>query len=655
MPRNLLVETGFPFLANDSFGYELPDFREVFSKILRQEKIEFSRVRCWISQFRVAIMVEGLSDSANAVVKEIRGPKASAAFDYNNQALPAAKGFAAAQGLELKDLSIREIDGEKYLFATRTVASQPLEASLSRIQKALLVSIPFYTQPWRSRSVFPQPPLYFTAWLDDQHLPLEFEGVKSIKATAGRQFSRLDFCELTGVDSFLQQMDKFGLMTEPAEQKKVLDARIRSILPEGYRLRADVQRLQRLCLFSESLHPMLVRFNSEFLELPESVISRYLTMNTDYLPCEDAHGKLVPAVIALSILEKNTGFEATSRAIALNEKFSSLLTVFQQDANSLSERLSRIAEKLQACKGMSPDATTAMARCAAWISPLLKLNRDSTQTMTLMTLLQEGESTEIAKNLPNTGFAMVLHCITSLESCKPFVPVLQEMCSYFAGRIPTPQIPLAQMISLSILMRAHARLAGRMVVSPRRIFTLLKTASIKVDIFKAFKEIFSDFELDRRSWFEQVAEEVLRENQLEIAGDSYYSASEFDPCSFYEAARAWKDPQSLDIEGFSALFSRIRSKVERVERSISEKPCCELESEIATRLDALETMQGIDYLAIYQFFKEEKVNIEACLLNLPAVLDESNPAIMPRLAILQRLFRQISRLPFIKKEKLKND
>ena len=142
---------------------------------------------------------------------------------------------------------------------------------------------------------------------------------------------------------------------------------------------------------------------------------------------------------------------------------------------------------------------------------------------------------------------------------------------------------------------------------------------------------------------------------MPLPWNSFYTASEFDPCSFYDAARAWKDPQSVDIEGFSSLFSRIRSKVERVDHIISEKPCCELESEIAARLDALEEMQGIDYLAIYQFFKDEKVNIEACLLNLPAVLDESNPAIVPRLAILQRLFRQIGRLPFIKKEKLKNE
>lgn len=651
MPRNLLLETGFTCLSNDAFGYDLPDFRNLFSEILKQEKVEFGRVRCWLSQYRVAILVEGLADAANTLVKEIRGPKVSAAFDYNNQALPAAKGFAAAQGLEIKDLVTREVDGEKFLFAVKKIAGQSLEDNLLKIQKSLLAAIPFYLPGWRSGSLFPQPPLYITAWLDDQPLKFEFEGLKSINATASHQGAGLTFHDLSGVSSYLQLMNEFGLMAEPAERKKILDARIRSLLPEGYRLRADSQRLQRHCLFSESLHPLLIKFNPAFIEIPESVISRYLTMNTEYMPCEDAHGKLMPAAVALSNIEKNTQYEISCRTAALNEKLARLLAVYQQDIAVLPERLGRIAEKLQANKGMATQTSSPMVRCANWISPKLKLNRDSTQSIALLSLLNEGEETEIARNLPNTGFAMVLSCIGSLETFKGFIPVLQEMCSYFAGRIPSPQSPLAQMISLAILMRAHARLSGRMVVSPRRIFSLLKTGSIHIDVFQAFEEIFSEFKLNRRSWLEQVAEEVLRENQQQLAGESYYSATEFDPCSFYEAAREWKDIQSLDIDSYSSLYSRIRSKIDRVDNIVSEKPCCDLETEISEKLSVVEALEGINYLAIYNFFKEEKVNIEACLLNLPAVLDENNPARMPRIAILQRLFRQLGRLPFIKKGK----
>ncbi len=651
MPRNLLLETGFLGLPDDVFGFDLPDFRECFARAIRQEKFEFARVRCWVSQYRVGILVEGLADGQTTTAKEIRGPKVSAAFDYNNQALPSAKGFAAAQGLELKDLVTREVDGEKFLFAVKTQSGQALESQVERLKSALMAAIPFVGNKWRQNSIFPQPPLYFTAILDDQQLNLEVESLKNTARTASHESLQPVFHPVTDVQAYLQHMNSFGLMTEQNERKKVLDARIRSVLPEGYRLRSESHRLQRLCMFSEALHPILIKFNPEYLDMPEAVTSRYLLMNTEYIPCEDPLGKLVSVVVGLSTIEKNTQFEIARRAAQLNEKLGQLSVVLQNDLIALPERIGRIAEKILASKGMANELNNPLARCAIWLAPRLKLSKDSSQITTLLALLAEGDATEISHNLPNTGFAMVMSCLPKFEAFKSLVPVLQEMCSYFARRIPSPQSPLAQLASLSILMCAHASLYGRMIATPRRIFSLLKAGNIKIDMFQAFADIFPDFELNRRQWLEQVAEEVLRENQTGLAGEALFATTEFDPCAFYDATREWKDFANLEVEALSSLFTRIRSKIERVDNVVVEKPCCDLEADISSRLESIEALDGINYVEIYKFFSSERVNIEACLLNLPAVLDENTPAQMPRIALLQRLNRQLGRLPFIKKDK----
>ena len=651
MPRNLLLETGFIGLPDDAFGFDLPDFRARFTEAVRQENFDFSGVRCWISQYRIGILVEGLSDAQASVVKEIRGPKVSAAFDYNNQALPAAKGFAAAQGLELKDLITREVDGEKFLFAVRTLPGQTLESKLEKLKSSLMSAIPFTGSKWHSGSIFPQPPLYFTAILDEQPVKLEVEGLANAGVTASHAAFSPTFHQVDSVSTYQKLMSEINLMSEQTERKKILDARIRSVLPEGYRLRSESHRLQRLYMFSESLHPILVRFNPEHLEMPEAVISRFLMMNTEYIPCEDAVGKLMSAVIALSPLEKGNQFEITRRAYDLNEKLARLYEVYRHDQTSLPERIGRIAEKVSTGIGTGNELNNPLARCAVWLAPKFKLSSDSAQISHLLALLNAGESTEIAKNLPNTAFAMVMSCLPKFDAFKNLVPVLQEMCSYFARRIPSPQSQLARLAGLSILMCAHAGLYGRLMVSPRRIFELLKAGGIRIDIFQAFADIFPDFELDRKIWLEQVADEILRDNQAALLGDSYRNAIEFDPGAFSEAVRDWKDPATLEIEVFSALFNRIRSKIDRVENPVIEKPCCDLESEISGRLEEIEKLEGIDYLAIFNFFKNERVNIEACLLNLPAVLDENAPAQMPRIALLQRLNRQLGRLPFIRKDK----
>jgi len=652
LPRNLLLEIGFIGLSDDAFGFDLPDFRECLTNAIRQEKFEFARIRCWVSQYRVGIVLEGLSCDQTTCCKEIRGPKVSAAFDYNNQALPAAKGFAAAQGLELKDLVTREVDGEKFLFAIKTVVGQSLESQIEKIAAVLLAAIPFNAAKWRQNSLFPQPPLYYTAMLDDQTLNLEVEGLKSSNLTLTHEGVCLVQHRLSGIHSFLELMNDISLMTEQSERKKIFDARVRSVLPEGYRLRFESHRMQRLCMFSESLHPVLVKFNVEFLNvIPEAIISRYLVMHTEYVPCEDAVGKLMPAVVTLSHLKKLSALEDSQRAVSLNEKLSRLAEVYRKDLENLPVRIEKLAEQAINRKIRSDEIHTPLARCANWLASRLDSPCDPDQIAILLALLQESDATEIAGNLPNTGFAMAMSCLPDFTVFKPAMPILQEMCSYFAGRIPSPQFPPALLLSLSILMCAHARLYGRMVVTPRRIFSLLQAGKIKFDIFRAFAEIFPDFELNKRQWLRQVAEEALKENQVELASENYYASTEFDPCSFYEAAREWKDVASLDIEAINSVYTRIRGKIDRIETIIDEKPDCELEAEIVRELEALDSKKYIDYAAVYEFFVKEKINIEACLLNLPAVLDEKDAAQTARISLLQRLARQLSRLPFVKKDK----
>lgn len=649
MPRNFLLETGFLGLPDNVFGPDLPDLREIFAQAIAREKLEFSRVRCWISRYRIGILVEGLADTQADTVKEIRGPKASAAYDFNNLPSPAAVGFATAQGLELKDLVVREIDGEKYLFAVKSTPGTSIEKSLVGLKNALVAAIPFALPPWRPGSLFPQPPLCFVAMLDDKLVDLELEGVKAVAKTFQREAMLIKYHDIPAANSYSQIMTRIGLIAEQSERKKTLDAKISSILPEGYLLRADNFRLNRICLFAETSQPFLVKFSPDFLEISEAIISRFLLLHTDYLPCEDTRGKLLPAVIALTDLARPSANEISLRTAVLNERLAQLLNLWRKDLKEVSEKIGKIAGQPPVAKLLTIEQSNPLARCAVWLALKLRQTHDSAQIVNLLALLTETENTELARDLPATGFSMLMGCVGSFESFKILIPHLQEMCNYFGGRIPSPQSPLAQVISLAILMRAHAGYVGEVIVPPRRIFALLKAANIRIDIFQAFADIFPEFELDRTLWLKQITSETLKDYQVELTVASFFAAREFDPCSFYEAARDWKDLDSKDIEAVCTLYARIKSKIECIASDISSQPGCALECEINAELENLEKLDGINYAEIYRLFAKEKVNIEACLMNLPPVLDETISEQIPRIALFQRLLKQLGRLPFIRR------
>ena len=652
LPKTLLLEAGFLCLPDNLFAAAQPDLREPVGQALRQEKIEFSRLRCWFSQHRIGILIEGLTHSAAESAKEVRGPRASEAFDYNNLPTMAVQGFAAAQGVQYKDLITREVDGEKYLFAVRSVAGQSIEKSVARIKDLVFGSINFAITSWSSKSRFPQPPTYFTAMLDDKVCDIELDGLRATNITASHDGLTIKHHVLSGAQFYPQVLQQIGIISETAERRKILETRIRSILPEGYNLRSEGARISRLCYYKESLQPLLIKFKPAYLDMPEAVLHRYMIRHFSLLACENSRGKMMPAAIALSEKIRIQSQEAFLRAAELDEHFSRLLQLWHKDLEELPEKLALLAARFEKDKVLTPTPGIPLARCAVWLIPRLGLEKSAVDINALISLIAEGERSRIAAILPSTGFAMVVNCIENIPALKKMVPVLQEICDYFSGRIPAPGNSAARILCLALLMRNYVDTESIEPVEPSRIISLLRAVDFRLDIFQAFSDIFPDYNLARRPWMQAVATETLRESQLKIAGDSFMSAYEFDPASFYDALRSWKDIGATDIEALSALYQRMRSKVEGGQVDANVAAECEIEKELVETLGKIEKMPGVNYQAIFDFFKNAKINIEACLMNLPPVLDDTSPEHASRINLLQRLVRQLGRLPFVVKEKV---
>ncbi|MBU1107913.1 MAG: glycine--tRNA ligase subunit beta [Candidatus Riflebacteria bacterium] len=652
MPKTLLLEAGFLCLPDNLFATNLPDLREPVGQALRHEKLEFSRLRCWVSQHRIGILIEGLTDAQVDSVKEVRGPKASGSFDNNNVPSMAVHGFAAAQGVQYKDLITREVDGEKYLFAIRSVAGKPIEKSVARIKDAVFGSINFSLPAWSNSSLFPQPPIYFTAMIDDKVCEIELDGLKAKNLTASHDGLTIKYHVLSGAQFYPQVLQQLGVICDTTERRKVLETRIRSILPEGCLLRSEGARISHLCYYKESLQPLMLKFKPEYLEMPEAVLHRYMIKHFSLLACENNRGRMMPAAVAISEKSRPQSQEAVMRAAELDDHFARLMQLWRSDLETLPGRLAQLAGKFEKDKALTPEPGNLLARCAIWLIPRLALESSVVDINLLISLVAEGERTRIAALLPSTGFAVVVNCIGEIPVFKKLVPVLQEICDFFSGRLPAPGNVAGQVLCLALLMRNHVMSDSGELIEPSRIIALLRAVSFRLDIFQAFSDIFPEHNLVRRAWLQTVVAETFKESQPKLTGDSFLSSYEFDPASFYEALRSWKDLTAADVESISALFQRLRSKVEGGLACVEEISDCQIEKEIVVPLARLEKLPGVNYQEIFGFFSKEKVNIEACLMNLPPVLDDTNPEHASRINLLQRLLRQLGRLPFIVKEKV---
>jgi hypothetical protein len=493
--------------------------------------------------------------------------------------------------------------------------------------------------------------VYFTAMLDDKVCDVDLDGLKATNVTASHDGLAIKYHVLSGAQFYPQVLQQIGIVSETAERRKILETRIRSILPEGYVLRSEGARISRLCFYKESLQPLLIKFAAGYLDMPEAVLHCYMKKHFSLLACDNNRGKMMPAAIAISEKINPQSQEAVLRAAELDEHFSRLQQIWQADIAALPARLSELAARFDRDKMLVPEAGNPLARCAVWLIPRLGLEKITPDINLLISLIAEGERTKIATLLPSTGHAVIISQIGDIAAFKRAVPVLQEICDFFAGRLSAPADVSARVLCLALLMRNYSMGNIGELADPAIITGLLRVADFRIDIFQAFADIFPGFNLPRRVWLQNILAEVQKEPFVKIAGESFLASYELDPAAFYTAARTWKDIAAADVEALSALFHRMRSKIEGGQPIREEISDCQIEKEVVESLVALENLPGIDYLAIFEFFNREKVNIEACLMNLPPVLDDTNPEHLSRISLLQRLVRQLGRLPFVVREK----
>ncbi len=135
------------------------------------------------SSFRSTTLAPNQPDREDLV----KGPPADKAFDKDGIALPAAMGFAKKNGVDTKDLEIREEGGGKYVFAVVKQKGRPTPEVLAGALPKLVESIKFEkSMRWNdSGAAFSRPIRWYVALLGDLVIPFEYAGVVSGNVTRG--------------------------------------------------------------------------------------------------------------------------------------------------------------------------------------------------------------------------------------------------------------------------------------------------------------------------------------------------------------------------------------------------------------------------------------------------------------------------------------
>lgn len=414
--EKLLFEIGTEEIPAKFMPGILKQLKELAAAKMQELRIPFEDITVYGTPRRMAFIVGGVAETQADVVVEAKGPSVKIAY-VSGAPSKAAQGFARGQGVDVKDLVVRD----NYVYAVKHLAGQPVVELLPGLLMDILTSLSFpKTMRWADYEFrFVRPIRWMVALFGDQIIPVEICGVKSGKFSMGHRFMQQSlkaaaesqgllsaalskvgnkvYSALAGVKGAVEipsagdykkvMYDNF-VMVDQDERRALILQQIKDLAAQnGGEAEINEDLLEEVNYLVEWPTALCGKFEEKFLSLPKECIITPMREHQRYFPVLDEDGNLLNKFITVrnggsehldivthgnervlrARLSDAEFFFNEDRAVKLEDRLEKLKTVsFQEGLGNMydkSERLVKMAEMLRFAIN-TPVDEEELRRCA---------------------------------------------------------------------------------------------------------------------------------------------------------------------------------------------------------------------------------------------------------------------------------------------------
>lgn len=414
--EKLLFEIGTEEIPAKFMPGILKQLKELAAAKMQELRIPFEDITVYGTPRRMAFIAGGVAETQADVVVEAKGPSVKIAY-VSGAPSKAAQGFARGQGVDVKDLVVRD----NYVYAVKHLAGQPVVELLPGLLMDILTSLTFpKTMRWADYDFrFVRPIRWMVALFGDQIIPVEICGVKSGKFSMGHRFMQQSlkaaaesqgllsaalskvgnkvYSALAGVKGAVEipsagdykkvMYDNF-VMVDQDERRALILQQIKDLAAQnGGEAEINEDLLEEVNYLVEWPTALCGKFEEKFLSLPKECIITPMREHQRYFPVLDEDGNLLNKFITVrnggsehldivthgnervlrARLSDAEFFFNEDRATKLENRLEKLKTVsFQEGLGNMydkSERLVKMAEMLRFAIN-TPVDEEELRRCA---------------------------------------------------------------------------------------------------------------------------------------------------------------------------------------------------------------------------------------------------------------------------------------------------
>lgn len=302
MANDFLLEIGTEEIPAKFSPGAMSQLEEQTRKRLTELRLTYKEIKVFATPRRLALLVSELAETQEDLSMEVKGPAVNAAYDASGAPTKAAQGFARGQGVSVENLFVQEINGVPYVFARKSEIGLETKALLPQFAVEMISSLHF-PKPMRWGELdfrFARPIRWIVALYGSEIIPFEFVGLESGRISRGHRTLATEGVVIPQATDYAEALRQAYVVIDPEERKAAISAQLKTLAEKvGGEVPADEELLGEVIHLVEYPTALLGEVASQYMHLPESVITTPMREHQRYFPIRSQEGKLLPYFITV--------------------------------------------------------------------------------------------------------------------------------------------------------------------------------------------------------------------------------------------------------------------------------------------------------------------------------------------------------------------
>lgn len=276
-----------------------------FEKFANDNGISFSSIKTFATPRRLTVLIEGLPEKKEDVVKTVKGPIATIAYDKDGNLTPAANGFAKKNGVAPQDLFTQD----NYVWAKieekGKSTKELLEQNVPHIISSLNGS---HFMRWADFDVkFQRPIRWLVSLFNNEEAKISFLDVTSGRISRGHRFANMSV--EVDIDNYEEELYKAKVIADAEKRKaEIVKSATEAAKSISAEIVFDEDLLDEVTYLTEWPVPVICDFDEKYLKVPDKVTVTVMAVHQRYFPLYK-DGKLLNKFITMANFVGTEGFE----------------------------------------------------------------------------------------------------------------------------------------------------------------------------------------------------------------------------------------------------------------------------------------------------------------------------------------------------------